>query len=235
MDGIKTGYIHASGFNLVASAVQNNRRIVGVVFGGRSSSTRNSHMSKILDEGFVLARNLPPTRLAAARLPKPAKKPDVMQVVYASLDGTALAAGRDNANYSNDNNSTRIDEMLGQGDIDPSAAQRLETGLMAIAAHTGLQKGINGVGKFGDTQQKVAKKSDWAIQIGAYSSRDFAGQAIQVASKSLPPELRPDIKATALPLTTGSRTIYRARMEGFNEATAKKACAYIRNCMIIAP
>ena len=34
MDGMKTGYIHKSGFNLVSSAVRNNRRIIGVVFGG---------------------------------------------------------------------------------------------------------------------------------------------------------------------------------------------------------
>lgn len=53
LDGIKTGYINASGFNLVASAKQNGRRLVGVVFGGRSWRSRNEHMVKLLDEGFV--------------------------------------------------------------------------------------------------------------------------------------------------------------------------------------
>jgi len=53
LDGIKTGFINASGFNLVASAKQNNRRLVGVVFGGRSWRSRNDHMVKLLDEGFV--------------------------------------------------------------------------------------------------------------------------------------------------------------------------------------
>lgn len=54
-DGIKTGYTSASGFNLVASAEQDGRRIVGVVFGGRSSARRNRHMRKLLDNGFNIA------------------------------------------------------------------------------------------------------------------------------------------------------------------------------------
>ena len=54
-DGIKTGYTNASGFNLVASAEQDGKRIVGVVFGGRSSARRNNHMRKLLDKGFKIA------------------------------------------------------------------------------------------------------------------------------------------------------------------------------------
>ena len=51
-DGIKTGYIRASGFNLVASVERDGKRIIGVVFGSRSSRARNSHMTKLLDKGF---------------------------------------------------------------------------------------------------------------------------------------------------------------------------------------
>lgn len=56
LDGIKTGYINASGFNLVASAKQNGRRLVGVVFGGRSWRSRNAHMVKLLDDGFLMVK-----------------------------------------------------------------------------------------------------------------------------------------------------------------------------------
>ena len=52
-DGIKTGYTRASGYNLVASAERDGRRVLGVVFGGRSSASRNRHMMKILDQGFA--------------------------------------------------------------------------------------------------------------------------------------------------------------------------------------
>lgn len=52
MDGLKTGFINASGFNLVASAKRDGRRLIGVVFGGRSWQTRNSHMAELLNAGF---------------------------------------------------------------------------------------------------------------------------------------------------------------------------------------
>ncbi|MDY0029649.1 MAG: D-alanyl-D-alanine carboxypeptidase family protein [Pseudobdellovibrionaceae bacterium] len=53
MDGIKTGYVAASGFNLVASAKRGNTRLIGVVFGGRTAASRNSHMADLLDRGFI--------------------------------------------------------------------------------------------------------------------------------------------------------------------------------------
>lgn len=52
MDGLKTGYVYASGYNLTASAVQGNKRLIGVVFGGRTSASRNSTMRDLLDAGF---------------------------------------------------------------------------------------------------------------------------------------------------------------------------------------
>ena len=54
MDGLKTGYIRASGFNLAASAVRDGRRLVGVVLGGASSGHRNTVMAQALDDGFDL-------------------------------------------------------------------------------------------------------------------------------------------------------------------------------------
>ncbi len=52
-DGIKTGFINSSGFNLVASAKRNGVRLIGVVFGGLSHSIRDAHMMEILDDGFA--------------------------------------------------------------------------------------------------------------------------------------------------------------------------------------
>jgi D-alanyl-D-alanine carboxypeptidase len=51
-DGLKTGYIRLSGFNLASSAVRNGRRLVGVVLGGVSPSLRDAEMWALLDEGF---------------------------------------------------------------------------------------------------------------------------------------------------------------------------------------
>ena len=52
MDGMKTGYIRAAGYNLVASAVRGRTRLIGVVFGGASPTARNARMAELLDDGF---------------------------------------------------------------------------------------------------------------------------------------------------------------------------------------
>jgi D-alanyl-D-alanine carboxypeptidase len=59
MDGIKTGYIRASGFNLAASAVRNNHRLIGVVMGGESAHARDLKMAALLNDGF--SRTAPDT------------------------------------------------------------------------------------------------------------------------------------------------------------------------------
>lgn len=51
-DGIKTGFINASGFNLVASVKRDGRRLIGVVFGGNTSRERDLQMVRLLESGF---------------------------------------------------------------------------------------------------------------------------------------------------------------------------------------
>ncbi|MEP3047591.1 MAG: SPOR domain-containing protein [Roseibium sp.] len=48
VDGIKTGYIRASGFNLVTSVKRDDRHIVAVVMGGRTGARRNAQMTKLI-------------------------------------------------------------------------------------------------------------------------------------------------------------------------------------------
>ena len=55
VDGIKTGYTHASGFNLVTSMRRGNRHIVAVVLGGRSGGQRDARMASLLDEYVTVA------------------------------------------------------------------------------------------------------------------------------------------------------------------------------------
>ncbi|MGO9631139.1 MAG: serine hydrolase [Xanthobacteraceae bacterium] len=49
VDGIKTGYTRASGFNLVTSVHRDGRYIVAVVLGGRSASERDAHMRELIN------------------------------------------------------------------------------------------------------------------------------------------------------------------------------------------
>jgi D-alanyl-D-alanine carboxypeptidase len=52
VDGIKTGYIRSSGFNLVTNLRRGNRHLVGVVLGGRSSGSRDATMRSLLAENL---------------------------------------------------------------------------------------------------------------------------------------------------------------------------------------
>jgi D-alanyl-D-alanine carboxypeptidase len=55
VDGIKTGYTRASGFNLVTSMRRGNRHLVGVVLGGRSGGSRDAIMRSLLAENLEKA------------------------------------------------------------------------------------------------------------------------------------------------------------------------------------
>ncbi|MDB5609227.1 MAG: peptidase [Bradyrhizobium sp.] len=63
VDGIKTGYTRASGFNLVTNLRRGNRHLVGVVMGGRSGGSRDATMRSLLAENLDKAAN---TRTVAA-------------------------------------------------------------------------------------------------------------------------------------------------------------------------
>lgn len=80
-DGIKTGYIRASGFNLAASVERNGKRLIGVVFGGRTGQSRDAHMRKIMDQSFRRAG--PVVRTAGI--------PDVRPIPRPNRDGAPTA------------------------------------------------------------------------------------------------------------------------------------------------
>jgi D-alanyl-D-alanine carboxypeptidase len=70
-EGLKTGYTHASGFNLVASVRRGHKHVIGAVFGGESASTRDRTMRTYLNIGLVKASpvktRVPASALVAAR------------------------------------------------------------------------------------------------------------------------------------------------------------------------
>ncbi len=53
-DGLKTGFVCASGFNIVGSAVRDGRRLIAVAFGFRRADLRDEFMVRLLDEAYAL-------------------------------------------------------------------------------------------------------------------------------------------------------------------------------------
>lgn len=233
MDGMKTGYIHASGFNLVASAVRNNRRIIGVVFGGRTSKTRNAHMASLLDRGFAKINAI---RVASAKVPLPPRKPGIL-VALNSLNKVKPAAGGiakpETQKWALLNTALEtgmFKNLIGEGDYDPAVSRRLETGLMAIAAHRG---GRDSYKK--SALKPVSRPESWAIQVGAFKSRAATDNALRAAVKKLPSQYATQSNPMIAPLKTTDGWLFRGRLSGYTKTDAFKACKYLHDCMPIAP
>lgn len=252
MDGMKTGYIAASGFNLVASAKRGNTRLIGVVFGGRSTYTRNAHMKEILDDGFQKYRQM---LVAQSRAPIPQKKP-VMAIALASLNGMNPNSGEAVLQKSASAITTfntqlqngMFRRLIGEGDYDPEISRRLETGLIAIAAHRGdenpVQTALNQMAPHKALQREVASAAapstlrsindEWSVQIGAFTSRVQTDQAIVKAQNALPASLRIG-SPIIVPTQKDNGWLFRARLNGYSKQQAMAACQYINPCIPIGP
>ena len=77
VDGIKTGYTRASGFNLVSNVTRDGRHIVAVVMGGRTGASRDAHMREMIAGKIRFAHAGPRVapRFAEKSVPVPVPAP----------------------------------------------------------------------------------------------------------------------------------------------------------------
>jgi D-alanyl-D-alanine carboxypeptidase len=92
VDGIKTGYTRASGFNLVTSMRRGNRHLVGVVMGGRSGGSRDAIMRGLLAENLEKASTKRTVAAITERNPSEANA-DVAEVEAATQPPTIQVQG----------------------------------------------------------------------------------------------------------------------------------------------
>lgn len=138
MDGIKTGYIRASGFNLVASAMRGETRLVGVVFGGQRAVTRDNQMAALLDEGFAQIASerqagLMPARTGRAFLPLPSKV------------AAAFPSGRDSLASQTYGGEAETTEERGE-DESYGGAWSIQVG--AFSEMSGAQQALTAISRF---------------------------------------------------------------------------------------
>lgn len=103
-DGLKTGYINMSGFNVASSVKRDGYSLVAVVMGGRTSRSRDAHMKDLLSRSLrQLAKARPPmsvSRFARTEPPVPVFKPGT-ETLYASNDNRRFSPGElENAGYT---------------------------------------------------------------------------------------------------------------------------------------
>ncbi|NUB17039.1 hypothetical protein GAY28_34420 [Azospirillum brasilense] len=89
-----------------------------------------------------------------------------------------------------------------------------------------------------DADTTKADGSKWGVQVGAFSTREASKRALTQATKQAPFLLRA-AKPAVTPVKANGATVYRARMVGLDEGTARKVCSELtRNghrCVPVSP
>ena len=207
-DGLKTGYTNASGFNLVMSAMRDNRRLIGVVMGGDSAGQRDRMMAMLMDQGFATAatmrlspwtniRKPPSARYTAANFDPGLIIPESTPRLVAA--NTQPLAGFTAAAPAVPNPQAAPADQRVAGPAAPSAAE-------GSAAPPG-----------GPTI------GSWVIQVGSFSDSQGAQLALERASSTLVDTMR-SASATVDEVQMANKTFHRARLTNLSQAQAIDGC-----------
>jgi len=212
MDGLKTGYINASGFNLAASAVRDGRRLIAVVLGGRSTATRDDHVEDLLLTGFEVLRrrSLGETITVAQTMFEP--------VIEGPVDRAPTAMG--------DGGQDGLRVVLTDG---PAPTQ-------AIAVQRAMPPIANPVSTPAKKAEAPKKpRGRYVVQAGAFKSKAQAREQLSLIRKRFASSFR-DAEADIGGAVGG---YFRVRFEGMTADAAKAACKTLKAkkqaCMVIAP
>ncbi|MFN7101376.1 MAG: SPOR domain-containing protein [Pseudorhizobium sp.] len=228
VDGIKTGYIRASGFNLVTSMQKDGRSIVGVVIGGRSGASRDAQMRKLVKENFpkasrggksALIAQTPSTpvgnamaaagRLAALTLPQSGPVPQIRYEEQQVAAAYAPAQKRSG------------DALKALSDVAvPVPAPEYVPAEQGDASRDDVDSVITA----STSNIPSATVSGWVVQVGVSPSQALASELLQKAQDKGGRVLQ-SAKPFTVAVTANGEQLYRARFGGFDsQKTAVNTC-----------
>ena len=237
-DGIKTGFTRAAGYNLVASANRNGERIITTVFGGRSTTTRNAQVAKLMDLGFKKAprnvkiqkpKRLSYTTTAKASIVRSIKKslrPKIRPVYDAG--GVVIAT-----------NEYRQNILSALKQIDKSNELEGQTSEIYtnISYNDKLEPKYNiETVDYPRTISRITSsgQKDWGIDIGTYPNRFTADKILIKTALSEMTSLEGSLRKVVK-----NKYGFRATFLGLSKVKAKQACERLINrnvnCEIIGP
>lgn len=242
-EGIKTGYIRASGFNLVAAVRRGRRHVIGVVFGGRTPARRDDAMQLLLTRALIKAspvrtrvpqpmllaraRAAPRSaaanqRLAQATVPVAVPRPAPARRPLPPDFGSQPATWRGAPPFARDGEDRPArTASVPQRGLPPSTLQlqaaRLERGTFAEPMHL--------------AQAGHAERNGYEVQIGAYGSAKEAERAL-VSAKTSAAGVLQDRHGLTIPFRKQASLLYRARFSGFSSADATSTCNALRRLKI---
>ena len=229
VDGIKTGYTRASGFNLVSSVIDRDRSIVAVVMGGRTGASRNAQMKDLIarylpkastrGSGNLIARGAMTNMaidVASLELPKvgpvPSQRHEANQrLAFAYTAPTPEpVVGR----------SALVNSLIAQKVAIPTPAPAV---VPPMPVQTASNEAIDPV-----TTASTAPRDGWMIQIGAMPDRN-AAVALLAKAQGAGGNSLSGAEPFTMAYAKGNEQLYRAQFGGFDgQAAATRACATLK-------
>ena len=228
-DGIKTGYTRAAGFNLVSSARRGDKRIIAVVFGGKTSRSRNRRVAELLDMGFKRAPRyaavIKPSRAAVQRSPLPLRRPGETPSLIAQAGvelGNAIAPAAQASTLP-----IRLSAYAPL--VSPSPERRPGSEALLLLATPQPKPAKPALGK--------QAQSDWAVQLGVFAREETAIAELASAALSDINGLQTagrDVSETKV----SGKQVWQAQLTGFDRSAAETACQALkargRECFTVA-
>jgi D-alanyl-D-alanine carboxypeptidase len=208
VDGIKTGYTRASGYNLVTSVKRDGRELVAVVIGGDTSAWRDARMAELVETylpkasaGRRTAEAIPGgpgATIALDQAPLPRLRPDDASFTATSVADLISA------------DSTFAPPVFGEGDAETDTEVAADAFATPPAPTAPTAPTVPAAG--------------WKVQIAAAPTQAAAEAVLARAAAALPTLLAAAAPYTE-PVDVEGDTLYRARFAGFDDRQAARgAC-----------
>jgi D-alanyl-D-alanine carboxypeptidase len=255
VDGIKTGYTRASGFNLVTNVRRDDRHIVAVVLGGRTGAQRDARMRQLIAQytprAFAGQRTAPrviETALAApakpvaghVAVPRPRPEPGSNAPIRPTPVKTVMIGKLSGIPEQNDpeESATALAfstfAAVGAMPLQQLQPMQISPGtprFAPAAAENQPTPPLIQVAAAGPPAAAMRAaptiRGGWLIQIGAFPDERQAREQLDQAR-----ETAARVLAKAEPFTEktrkGSTDLFRARFAGFDEDGARRACEALK-------
>ena len=255
VDGIKTGYTRASGFNLVTSVDRDGRKIVAVVMGGRTSKSRNAQMKSLISRYLREAKRgkrTAPLLVAgsSSKIPsRPKIRPqtDTIEIAAPNMITNAIGAqaavsGSKPAPAADNLTDPIGDQIAGAAKITElgyartesterarlAALVKVSSRRQARSAAVSESTGRTPSAKMAGVKDEVPQPGGWHIQIGATPSEDAARRLLTDA-RSRAADILGSADPFTQPVKKNGAVLYRARFAGFaGKQEARTACANLK-------
>jgi D-alanyl-D-alanine carboxypeptidase (penicillin-binding protein 5/6) len=218
MDGIKTGFVNASGFNIASAVNVNGHRIIGVVMGGKSARKRDDQMAALLDKYAAPGgAGSDPSDALVASVPEQKRTAEgSLPLSFAAPQKQIVLGGQPRTTVAN----------LYAFPSQPPHPDQVQPGQTQA-----------GQAQTGQAITSAQASDSWSIQVATAGTREAASalleRALPVVSQAYA-KASPSVESYA----KSGKEYFRARFAGFaDRQAAQGACALLKsksvNCFVV--